>query len=307
MTGQKLLEGRTFNDDDLDSRQPVAIVNAAFAAKHFGRESALGRRFRTTAADGTQAGPVAHDRRRRVRRCACSGRSTRRTWTTTRLLRAVLRDAVRAGRLGGAARQPVHDGRSSRRAAARSVDALADGAAPRGDEGGSESAAVLRRHAAKPARRRSSARTASSRRCSRSSAVVAMVLAAVGIYGVMSFSVNQRTAEFGVRMALGANTGRILGGVLKQGGVQVGLGLAAGTRPGALAGARAAKRDSEHALQRPRHAIRLRIWPSRRWSRWSRSSRRSCRPGARPASIRSSRCGRSSRSRSSGVLRPAEN
>ena len=31
VTGQKLLEGRTFTDDDLDARQPVAIVNAAFA------------------------------------------------------------------------------------------------------------------------------------------------------------------------------------------------------------------------------------------------------------------------------------
>jgi putative ABC transport system permease protein len=44
----------------------------------------------------------------------------------------------------------------------------------------------------------------------------------------MSFSVNQRRQEFGVRMALGANTGRILSGVLRQGVWQIGLGLLMG-------------------------------------------------------------------------------
>src|SRR3954452_9579584 len=59
VTGQRLLEGRTFCADDLDARQPVAIVNAAFAQKHFGTASAVGRRFRTATADGNpqQAGP----------------------------------------------------------------------------------------------------------------------------------------------------------------------------------------------------------------------------------------------------------
>jgi ABC-type antimicrobial peptide transport system permease subunit len=58
--------------------------------------------------------------------------------------------------------------------------------------------------------------------------LVAVVLAAVGIYSVMSFSVNRRTQEFGVRMALGARPSQILGMVLKQGAWQVALGLTLG-------------------------------------------------------------------------------
>ena len=42
---------------DSDTRLPVAIVNAAFAQKYFGRESALGRRFRTVANNGRLFGP----------------------------------------------------------------------------------------------------------------------------------------------------------------------------------------------------------------------------------------------------------
>lgn len=57
---------------------------------------------------------------------------------------------------------------------------------------------------------------------------IATILAAVGLYGVMSFAVNQRTQEFGIRMALGADNRRILRMVLGQGALQLALGLALG-------------------------------------------------------------------------------
>ena len=222
--GQRRLEGRTFTDQDLDARQPVAVVNTAFAEKFFGRQSAVGQRFRTTANDGTRAGPW---------------RTIVGVVSTVRMLGPFNNPGVDdsgfyvpyySAPFGPLQADPAVSQFATvviRPRAGQSVDALT---------------AVLRREAAKadpnlplyfvgtPASQIDTF-VAQNRIIATMFSIfgaVAVLLASVGIYGVMSFSVNQRTPEFGLRMALGANAGRILVGVLRTGTWQIALGLAGG-------------------------------------------------------------------------------
>ena len=72
---------------------------------------------------------------------------------------------------------------------------------------------------------------------------VALVLSAIGIYGVLAYGVTQRVREFGIRQALGANQRSILSLVLAQGLARVGIGMALG-----LAGALALSKYLESML-----------------------------------------------------------
>jgi ABC-type antimicrobial peptide transport system permease subunit len=58
--------------------------------------------------------------------------------------------------------------------------------------------------------------------------LLALLLAAIGMYGVTAYSVERRTAEIGIRMALGAARGRVIGMVMRGALLQTAVGLAIG-------------------------------------------------------------------------------
>jgi putative ABC transport system permease protein len=65
---------------------------------------------------------------------------------------------------------------------------------------------------------------------------VALLLAAVGIYGVMAFAVSQRTQELGLRLALGSGRGRVIWLILHDAALLAGIGLACGLAGAAIVG-----------------------------------------------------------------------
>jgi len=234
--GARILEGRDFALDDSDAKLPVAIVNAAFARKHFGHESAIGRRFRTVGNNGQLFGPW-----RTIIGVASTVRmlgpfnnpQVDETGFYVPYFSTVFGPAQPAPvtqQFATVVVRPRGGGELGRRAAGlatalqRQVNQI-DPDLPLYFVG-----------TAKDNQESFLSVTRITATMFTVFGLVAVILASVGLYGVMSFSVNQRTQEFGIRMALGADRGRILQMVLGQGALQVIIGLTIGLGCAALIG-----------------------------------------------------------------------
>jgi len=229
--GSKIVDGRDFAQDDTDTKQPVAIVNAAFAKKYFGNESAIGRRFRTVNNNGALFGPW---------------RTIVGVVSNTRMLgpfnNPQVDDTGFYVPYFSSVFGPVLPGPALQQFATvivrpRNPGGVTDVSRRVAALGTSLQREVSKVDANLPLYFVGTAREnqESFLSVNRITAVmftvfgaVAVILASVGLYGVMSFSVNQRTQEFGIRMALGADNTRILRMVLRQGGIQLLIGLVTG-------------------------------------------------------------------------------
>jgi predicted permease len=215
----KILEGRDFTIDDADSKQPVAIVNATFARKHWGNQSALGHQVRIFNPGQPQP------------------------WRT---VVGVVPDTLMQGPFdqqtdNAGFYMPLLGAQPATQFCTIVVRPRAGQSAEAVGPALSKAVAQLDRDLpiyfpGTPARLHN-AFLGGSRIIANLFVIfgaVAFVLSAVGLYGVMSFSVNQRTQEFGIRMALGADAKRIFRMVMQQGAWQLVIGLVLGAGGAAL-------------------------------------------------------------------------
>mgnify|MGYP003647887353 CR=1 FL=1 len=218
--GLQLIDGRDFTELDSDQREPVAIVNAQFARTHWGNENPLGKRFRTIQDNGTNPGPwravvgVAPTVRMQGPFDADDDGSGFYVPYNNTVFGPIPEEPF-ANQFGTIVLRPR--GGQNPASMANTLQGLVNRVDPNLPLYFTETPATS--IAGFTAQNKVVAIMFSF------FGIVAIALAAVGLYGVMSFSVNQRTQEIGVRMALGAGGGNILRMVLRQGAWQLGIGL----------------------------------------------------------------------------------
>jgi putative ABC transport system permease protein len=217
--GLTIREGRDFTFEDSDAKQPVAIVNASFARKHWANQSAIGHQLRIfnpgkeqpwrtivgVVPDTLMQGPFDQKTDAAGFYMPLLGASPA-TQFATLVVRP--RPGLRADTLGPVLAKAVAEVDSNLPTYFPGTPAQFHNDILSGNRVIATLFTIF--------------------------GIVAFILSGVGLYGVMSFSVNQRTQEFGIRMALGADAKRIFGMVMQQGAWQLTIGLALGVGAAAL-------------------------------------------------------------------------
>ena len=234
------MQGRNFAATDTPTSPGVAIVNEAMARKYWPNQNAIGKRFRVTTYNGRELEVV-----------------------------GVSAD-YKVSTVGEGATPYIHYAVAQRPSSGEEIIART-----RGDAGALLAAMRRELTALEPNilfldNQTMDAQVAATLLPAKAGAIsvsavgiVAMVLASIGLYGVIAYSVARRTREIGIRMALGAKPSAVVGLVMKQGlalaAVGVGVGARAGARRREGGRRRALRRQlrrSDRLGRRDRHAVR---------------------------------------------------